>query len=156
MYVVLRLCVEGPRPLRVAWWRYALVALTDVEANFLVVKAYTLGASITSVMLLDCFTIPCVMLLSRLFLRTRYHALHGWGVALCVVGLAGLVVSDVVSSTSSGASDGGDGSSGSSSSLSGDMCCLLGAALYAVSNVAQEVLVTCYGATPPALRHTAA
>ena len=142
MYVLLRLCIEGPRPLRVAWWRYALVALTDVEANFLVVKAYTLGASITSVMLLDCFTIPCVMLLSRIFLRTRYHALHGWGVALCVLGLAGLVISDVIASNgNSSGTDDGDASGDAGSSLSGDVCCLLGAALYAVSNVAQEVLV---------------
>ena len=84
LFVVQRLAVEGRFVPRIALWRYALVALIDVEANYLVVKAYTAGASITSVMLLDCFTIPCVMVLSRVFLRTRYHAVHGWGVLICI------------------------------------------------------------------------
>jgi len=41
---------------------YAFAALLDVEANFLVLTAYNY-TSITSIMLLDCFTIPCAMLL---------------------------------------------------------------------------------------------
>ena len=54
LFAVWRLCSVGPRRmrLRVAWWRYALVALADVEANYLVVKAYALGTNITSVMLI--------------------------------------------------------------------------------------------------------
>jgi hypothetical protein len=55
---------------QIAVWRYAALAFADVEANFLVVKAYKY-TTITSVMLLDCFTIPCVMLLSSVFLRAR-------------------------------------------------------------------------------------
>ena len=35
----------------------------DVEANFLIVKAYEY-TTITSVTLLDCFTVPCVVVLS--------------------------------------------------------------------------------------------
>jgi hypothetical protein len=46
--------------LRTKWWFYLLLAIADVEANFLVVKAYQY-TTITSVMLLDCFSIPCVM-----------------------------------------------------------------------------------------------
>lgn len=42
---------------------YLLLAFLDVEANFLVTKAYQY-TSITSVTLLDCFTIPAVMVLS--------------------------------------------------------------------------------------------
>ena len=41
---------------------YAFAAVLDVEANFLVLTAYNY-TSITSIMLLDCFTIPCAMLL---------------------------------------------------------------------------------------------
>lgn len=43
---------------------------TDVEANFLLVKAYQF-TSITSVTLLDCFTVPAVIVLSRAFLGSR-------------------------------------------------------------------------------------
>lgn len=51
-------------------WQYALLALADVEGNFLVVCAYQY-TSISSAMLLDCFTIPVVMLLSALFLSAK-------------------------------------------------------------------------------------
>jgi Solute carrier family 35 len=46
--------------LSVPWWHYALLALADVEGNFFLVKSYEY-TSITSVQLLDCFTIPVVM-----------------------------------------------------------------------------------------------
>lgn len=67
------------------WWRYALLALCDVEANYFVVKAYEY-TSITSVMLIDCFTIPCVMILSCVFLKAKVCAArtvswHGHGAA---------------------------------------------------------------------------
>lgn len=57
-------------PWQVPWWRYALLAVADVEANYFVVKAYQY-TSITSVMLIDCFTIPCVMVISCLYLGTK-------------------------------------------------------------------------------------
>lgn len=71
------------RPLALAWWKYALLALLDVEANFLVTKAYQY-TSITSVTLLDCFAIPAVMLLSWLLLKARWgsskhRGKRGWG-----------------------------------------------------------------------------
>lgn len=47
-----------------------LLALADVQGNFLVVCAYKY-TSISSAMLLDCFTIPVVMLLSKLFLHAK-------------------------------------------------------------------------------------
>ena len=53
-------------------WKYLVCALADVEANFLVVKAYQY-TTITSIMLLDCFTIPCTMVLSKIFLGYRVH-----------------------------------------------------------------------------------
>jgi hypothetical protein len=56
--------------LQVAWWKYALLAFADVEANYLVVKAYSY-TTITSIMLIDCWTIPCVMLISRAFLHAQ-------------------------------------------------------------------------------------
>ena len=55
---------------RVSKYMYLLAAVLDCEANFLVLEAYNY-TSITSVMLLDCFTIPCAMVLSAIFLKCR-------------------------------------------------------------------------------------
>ncbi len=53
----------------------------------------------TSVTLLDCFTIPAVMALSALALRAAYTPRHLAGAALCVGGLAVLVATDGGSDT---------------------------------------------------------
>ena len=81
--------------LRVAWWKYFVLALCDVEGNFLLVKAYEY-TSITSVQLLDCFTIPVVMVLSRILLRTVYNRKHLLGALVCLVGLSLLIASDIL------------------------------------------------------------
>jgi solute carrier family 35 protein F1/2 len=60
-----------------------------------VVKAYQY-TSITSVMLLDCFTIPVALVLTYLFLKTKYNWRHLVGVVLCLVGLGILVYDDAV------------------------------------------------------------
>ncbi|EFC44348.1 predicted protein, partial [Naegleria gruberi] len=80
-------------------WKYIFFAFADVEANFLVVKAYQY-TTITSVMLLDCFTIPSVMLLSFLFLNRTYRWTHIVGVLICLTGLGLLVLSDYLRSIS--------------------------------------------------------
>lgn len=49
--------VYSKRPLQNAWYKYAALAVLDVEANYLLITAYRF-TSITSVTLLDCFTIP--------------------------------------------------------------------------------------------------
>lgn len=81
--------------LRVKGWFYLLLAAADVEANYLVVKAYKY-TTITSVMLLDCFSIPCVMVLSFLFLKTRFRLVHYLGVVLCLAGLGTLIATDAM------------------------------------------------------------
>ncbi|KAK4855170.1 hypothetical protein QYF36_004682 [Acer negundo] len=60
------------RALKAKLYYYLILGLVDVEANFLVVKAYQY-TSLTSVMLLDCWTIPSVMLLTWIFLKTKYR-----------------------------------------------------------------------------------
>ncbi|KAJ9531820.1 hypothetical protein QJQ45_021969 [Haematococcus lacustris] len=68
---------HGLRPLSNPWYIYLVLAFLDVEANYLVTKVvpelqllqayqYT---SITSVTLLDCFTVPVVMFLTWLLFR---------------------------------------------------------------------------------------
>ena len=116
-------------------WKYIFFAFADVEANFLVVKAYQY-TTITSVMLLDCFTIPSVMLLSFLFLNRTYRWTHIVGVLICLTGLGLLVLSDYLRSISE------EHHQTSENPwyylLMGDAFCIVGSFCYAISNVAQE------------------
>lgn len=112
------------------WYFYLLLGFIDVEANYLVVKAYQY-TSITSVMLLDCCTIPSVIFLTWIFLKTKYRLKKFVGVAICIAGLALVVFSDVHAS---------DRAAGSSP-VKGDLLVIIGSMLYAVSNVSEEFLV---------------
>lgn len=58
------------------------------------VKAYQY-TSITSVMLLDCWAIPCVLLFTWLFLKTKYRLRKIIGVVICVAGIVAVIFSDV-------------------------------------------------------------
>ncbi|KAF7837144.1 solute carrier family 35 member F1-like [Senna tora] len=118
------------KALKAKWYYYVLLALVDVEANFLVVKAYQY-TSLTSVMLLDCWSIPSVMLLTWIFLKTKYRFKKITGVIVCVAGLVLVVFSDVHA---------GDRAGGSNPRL-GDALVIAGATLYAISNVSEEFLV---------------
>ncbi|CAL8097716.1 unnamed protein product [Orchesella dallaii] len=112
-------------------WKYFLLAVADAEANYLVVKAYQY-TTLTSVQLLDCFTIPTVLLLSCILLGVRYRACHLIGVIVCLLGVCCLVWADTQEGIPFGQG---------SERLLGDLLCLSGAFLYGVSNVAQEFLV---------------
>ncbi|KAJ4723175.1 solute carrier family 35 member F1-like [Melia azedarach] len=116
--------------LKAKWYYYLILAVVDVEANFLVVKAYQY-TSLTSVMLLDCWSIPSVMVLTWLFLHTKYRFKKITGVVVCVAGLVMVVFSDVHA---------GDRASGSNP-RKGDGLVIAGATLYAISNVSEEFLV---------------
>jgi solute carrier family 35 protein F1/2 len=115
------------------WWQWLLIAAADVEANYLLVLAYQY-TDITSVCILDAFTIPTVMLLSRMLFRVRYSWHEVLAAALCLVGITILFASDLL-----GASVGAG--EGHPQAWLGDTLVLLGAALYGCSNVAQEYLL---------------
>lgn len=51
-------------------------------------------SSITSVTLLDCWTIAWVIILTWIFLETRYSLWQFLGSAVCVIGLALVLLSD--------------------------------------------------------------
>lgn len=106
-------------------WRYFLLALVDVEANYLMVKAFSM-TSMLSVMLLDTWTIPVVVTLSIWFLRVRYKMVHYVGVLVCVSGMIFLALSDASLS------------SVAPKILLGDVVCLLAATLYGISNVMEQ------------------
>ncbi|XP_012456728.2 uncharacterized protein LOC105777803 isoform X2 [Gossypium raimondii] len=95
-----------------------------------VVKAYQY-TSITSVMLLDCWSIPSVMLLTFIFLKTKYRFRKIAGVIVCVAGLVMVIFSDVHAGDRSGGRD----------PRKGDLLVIAGATLYAISNVSEEFLV---------------
>lgn len=114
--------------LQIEWWKYLFLAICDIEGNYCLVRAYQY-TTIASVQLLDCFTIPCVMALSLLFLNAHFNSKHIFGSILCLVGLTLLVWSD--STNRQPASD----------PVRGDLLVFLGCLLYSVSNVAQEHIV---------------
>ncbi|KRY70385.1 Solute carrier family 35 member F1 [Trichinella pseudospiralis] len=112
-------------------WRYFILAFIDVEATFLMVKAYSY-TSLASVQLLDCFTIPVVLILSFLFLKVRYLIIHIVGVSICLMGVGSLVWGDIQI---------GHQLDDGSNRLLGDILCLCGATMYGISNVVQEWLL---------------
>lgn len=101
-----------------------------MEGNYFVVKAYNY-TSLLSAMLLDAWTIPCVVLLSVFFLKMRFIRYHYLGVFVAMVGMGFLIWSDMEAGKNFPGSD----------YIKGDLFCILGATLYAVSNVYQEFLV---------------
>ncbi|XP_053827684.1 solute carrier family 35 member F2 isoform X1 [Vidua macroura] len=117
--------------LKQRWWKYMIVALADVEANYTIVKAYQY-TTLTSVQLLDCFGIPMLMALSWFILRARYRLIHFVAVAICLLGVGTMVGADILSGRQEG--EGSD-------VVIGDVLVLLAASLYAISNVSEEYIV---------------
>ncbi|KAL3754132.1 hypothetical protein ACJRO7_001390 [Eucalyptus globulus] len=117
------------RRLLVSWYWYLLLGMIDVQGNYLVNEAYQYS-SITSVTLLDCWTIAWVLVLTWVFIGTRYSLLQLFGAALCVLGL-GLVL----------LSDAGVAGGGGSKPLLGDILVIAGTVFYALSNVGEEFCV---------------
>uniref|UniRef100_A0A915DA54 Solute carrier family 35 member F1 n=1 Tax=Ditylenchus dipsaci TaxID=166011 RepID=A0A915DA54_9BILA len=117
--------------LRLRGWKYLLLAFIDVEANYFIVYAYQF-TNLTSIQLLDCFTIPVVMLLSWLFLSVRYMVSHITGVAICLIGIVLIIYTDAAA---------GKGLEGGSNRVLGDLLCLGATILYGIANVCEEFLV---------------
>ncbi|CAO3583183.1 unnamed protein product [Absidia cylindrospora] len=124
---------RGIRGWLLQFWRrgifYFLLGFVDVEGNYFVVKSYEY-TSMLSAMLLDCWSTPVCMILSFIFLKVRYRWVQYLGVFIALCGLGMLVASDVITGRNYAASD----------AVKGDLFCLLGATLYGVSNVSEEIL----------------
>ncbi|KAM6946344.1 solute carrier family 35 member F2-like [Aplochiton taeniatus] len=121
--------------LRRRWWKYVLLGLVDVEANYAVVKAYQY-TTLTSIQLLDSFVIPILMILSWCLLKTRYKPVHYVAVCICLLGVGAMVGADLLTGRDQGSA---------SNILLGDGLVLVSASLYAVSNVCQEYTVKSLG-----------
>ncbi|KAI3471832.1 hypothetical protein Pfo_028485 [Paulownia fortunei] len=115
--------------LLVPWYWYVLLAFVDVHGNYLVNKAFQF-TSVTSVTILDCWTIAWAIILTWIFLGTKYSPWQFFGAAICVAGL-GLVL----------LSDAGVGGGGGSKPLFGDFLVIAGSLFFSMSNVGEEFCV---------------
>ena len=68
--------------------------MVDVHATLLIVFAYNY-TSITSVMLLEDFTIPSAVILSIFFLKISYGKKHFLALGLCVCGMSLSLFNDI-------------------------------------------------------------
>ncbi|CAI9097767.1 OLC1v1034253C1 [Oldenlandia corymbosa var. corymbosa] len=115
--------------LLVPWYWYLLLGFVDVQGNYLVNKAYQY-TTITSVTILDCWTIAWVVILTWIFLGTRYTPWQFCGAAVCILGLGMVLLSDARV-----------GGGGGSRPFFGDLLVIGGTVCYALSNVGEEFCV---------------
>lgn len=125
--------VSWPFPLRTPVFLYALLALLDVEANFLAVMAYQY-TDITSILLLNSLTIPWIVILSFFVLKRRYSLKQVGAMFICLVGLGLVIGSDTLRGRWSD-------ENGHGTAWIGDLICVGSSFLYACQNVLQEYLL---------------
>lgn len=111
-------------------WMYIILAVCDVEGNFLVVKAYQY-TNLLSCMLLDAWAIPVCMFFLYVYMRTRFHWTQILGALICVLGLGLLVGADQLTKKDWAAVDKGKG----------DAFMILGSTLYGFTNATEEFFV---------------
>ncbi|KAJ2156295.1 hypothetical protein GGF46_005281 [Coemansia sp. RSA 552] len=134
VYMPLALWRLGPRVVwenvkrRFVW--YVLLAAADVEGNYFVISAYSY-TSLLSCMLLDTWTLPCVVVLSFFLMKVRYRWMQILGVLICLGGMGLLIKGDMDAGKNYEARD----------AVKGDIFMLVGATCYAVSNTLEEFLV---------------
>ena len=80
--------------------------------------------------ILDCWTVVWVIILTRIFLGTKYSLWQFFGAALCVSGLCLVLLSDS-----------GVGGSGGPNPVLGDILVIVGTCFFALSNVGE---VSCH------------
>ena len=128
-------------------------SLTRVTHSYLLYTTFSKHnryTSVTSIMLLDCLTIPSVIVLSYIFLNYSYSKYHVIGASVCVLGVVLIVLSDFYYPVNKDEEEDDDESCGGDNAarkqaLLGDFICICGAMLYGVSNVIQETLIKSRG-----------
>ena len=123
----------------VRWWHWLAIAAADVEANYLLVLAYQF-TDITSVCILDAFTVPVVMVLSACAFSQRFSTAQVSAASMCVLGIVALVTADILAQHNE------PGAKPRPHAWLGDLLVLLGAALCACVPRARLVL---HGISPP-------
>ncbi|KAJ1896162.1 hypothetical protein LPJ81_004803 [Coemansia sp. IMI 209127] len=134
VYMPITLARLGPRKvllnIRKRFYWYIFLAAVDVEGNYFVIKAYDY-TSLLACMLLDTWTLPCVVVLSFFLLKARYWWLQILGVLMCLGGMGLLIKGDVDTGQNYAAQD----------AVKGDIFMLIGATCYALSNTTEEFIV---------------
>jgi len=113
-------------------WRYFILAFLDVEGNYFIVLAYQY-TNLLSAQLFSFWTVVCVVVISLIFLKVRYHLAQYAGIVLACGGFAVLIASDYITKANNYSP---------SNALKGDLFCLLAQTLYAFSNTFEEFLVS--------------
>lgn len=108
--------------------RIFIVALCDVEANYLAYLSYQY-TSFTSVTLLMSLSIPSTMISSAIILCRHYTKYHYFGASICFIGSCLTVLSDTSK---------GNTSNNNKSSLFGDILAICGAILYGLVDTLME------------------
>ncbi|TFL02085.1 DUF914-domain-containing protein [Pterulicium gracile] len=111
-------------------WKYIILAACDVEANFMVVKAYQYS-NLLSCMLLNAWATPVCMFFSWVYMRPRYRWSQILGVLVCIGGLGMLVASDQLTNKDYVAAN----------VAKGNGLMLAGATLYGFTNATEEFFV---------------
>ncbi|KAI8341564.1 solute carrier family 35 member SLC35F1/F2/F6 [Blakeslea trispora] len=78
-------------------WQFLAFSFADVHANALAVLAFK-RTSVLSALVLSSWSIPCIMLLSALFLSAKYSKLHVQSAIICLIGLGLLIWGDTMGS----------------------------------------------------------
>ena len=115
----------------IAIWKLFLCSLVDSHATICIIYAYSM-TSLTSVMIIEDFSIPSAVVLSLCFLKVTYHRKHWLGIAICLCGIAIGFTNDFLFFN--------EPSEGPKPIL-GDVAALIGAFFYALENVLQEYLL---------------
>lgn len=113
-------------------WRYFILAFLDVEGNYFIVLAYDY-TNLLSAQLFSFWTVICVVVISLIFMKVRYHLAQYGGIVLACGGFAVLIASDYIT---------GSNNYAAANALKGDLFCLLAQTLYAFSNTFEEFLVS--------------
>ncbi|KAJ2742316.1 hypothetical protein GGI20_004578 [Coemansia sp. BCRC 34301] len=134
VYMPLTLLRLGPGKVWVnikkRYYWYVFMAAADVEGNYFVIRAYSY-TSLLSCMLLDTWTLPCVMVLAYFMMRARYKWTHIISVLICLGGMGLLIKGDM---------DAGKNYAARNAAL-GDIFMIIGATCYALSNTTEEFIV---------------
>jgi drug/metabolite transporter (DMT)-like permease len=129
----------GKIPLQTPAWRYFLMSIMDVYANYFTVLAFKF-TTITSVTVFDALAIPSAMILSRCFLSRRYTWIHLLGVASCMTGIIFNVLQDYKDDTDTGNDDAI--ARAYPHKIRGDLLSITGGILFGANNVLGEGKVT--------------
>ena len=76
-------------------WKFLACTLADMHGSLFMIVGYKL-TTITSVLLLQDFTIPSALFLSMCILKVKYMQIHMKALFLCAIGMGVSLYNDIV------------------------------------------------------------